>query len=187
MDILLKLPNALQFVSNYMYESTMFTAAFSLSYFGLLQVGEVTVFRLSDVSKITQNTDDTFTPSAGEVNIRIRYSKTDQYGTSVQISIEKADNAIICPVLSLIAFLRIRPQFSGPLFCHLNKMPVIRTQFVSTLYSALRYLGCESSIYNSHSFRICYGTRLVIKGFSDDVIKAKGRWTSNSFKRYIRI
>ena len=41
MDILLKLPNALQFVSNSMYESTMFTAAFSLSYFGLLRVGEV--------------------------------------------------------------------------------------------------------------------------------------------------
>jgi hypothetical protein len=67
MDILLKLPNTLQFVNNYMYESTMFTAAFSLSYFGLLRVGEVTVFRLSDVSKIIQNTDATFTPSAGEV------------------------------------------------------------------------------------------------------------------------
>ena len=33
MDILLKQPNALQFVSNSMYESTMFTAAFSSLFF----------------------------------------------------------------------------------------------------------------------------------------------------------
>lgn len=175
MDILLKLPNSLQFVSNSMYESTMFTAAFSLSFFGLLRVGEVTVSRLSDVSKIIQITDVTFSPSAREVKIRIRYSKTDQYGKSFQICIEKADNAIICPILSLIAFIRIRPQCGGPLFCHLNKMPVTRTQFVSTLHSALRYLGYESSKYNSHSFIIGYATHLAIKGFSDDVIKEKGR------------
>ena len=94
----------------------LFTAAFSLSFFGLLRVGEVTVCRLSDVSKIIQNTDVTFTPFTREVKIRIKYSKTDQYGKSFQICIEKADNATICPVLSLIAFLRIRPQFSGPFF-----------------------------------------------------------------------
>jgi hypothetical protein len=173
MDILLKLPNALQFVSNSMYESTVYTA-FSLLFFGLLRVGEVTVSRLSDVRKIIQNTDVTFTPSAREVKIRIRYSKTNQSGKSFQICIEKADIATICPVLSLIAFLRIIPQFSGPLLCHLNKMPVTRTQFVSTLHSALRYLRYESSIYNSHSFRIGYGTHLTIMGFSDDVIRAKG-------------
>ena len=46
-----------------MYESTIFTAAFSLLFFGLLRIGEVTVSRLSDVSKIIQNTDVTFTPS----------------------------------------------------------------------------------------------------------------------------
>ena len=77
MDILLKLPNALQFVSNSMYESTVYTA-FSLLFFGLLRVCEVTVSRLSDVRKIIQNTDVTFTPSAREVKIRIRYSKTNQ-------------------------------------------------------------------------------------------------------------
>ena len=133
MDILLKLPNALQFVCNSIYESTMFTAAFSLSFFGLLRVGEVTFSRLSNVSKIIQNTDVTFTPSAREVQIRIRYPKSDQYGKYVPICIEEADKATICPVLSLIAILRIRTQFSGLLFCHLNQMSVTRTQFVSTL------------------------------------------------------
>ena len=44
MDILLKLPNALQFVSNSMYESTVYTV-FSLLFFGLLRIGEVTVSR----------------------------------------------------------------------------------------------------------------------------------------------
>jgi hypothetical protein len=170
-----------------MYESTIFTAAFSLLFFGLLRIGEITVSRLSDVSMIIQNTDVTFIPSAREVNIIIMYSKTVQYSKYFQICIEKADKATICPVLSLIAFLRIRPQFSGLLFCHLNKMPVTRTLFVSILHSALRYLGYESSIYNSHSCRIGYATHLAIKSFSDDVIKANGRWTSNSFERYIRI
>ena len=87
-----------------------------------------------------QNTDVTLTPSAREVKTRIRFSKTDQYGKSFQICIEKGDNATICPVLSLIVFLRIRSQFNGPLFCHLNKMSVTSIQFVSTLHSALRYL-----------------------------------------------
>ena len=87
-----------------------------------------------------QNTDVTLTSSAWEVKIRIRFSKTDQYGKSFQICIEKADNATLCPVLSLIVFLRIRSQFNGPRFCHLNKMSVTSIQFVSTLHSALQYL-----------------------------------------------
>ena len=43
------------------------------------------------------------------------------------------------------------------------------------MHSALRYLGYESSLYNSQCIRIGYGTHLAIRGFSDDVIKAKGR------------
>jgi hypothetical protein len=60
-------------------------------------VGEVTFSRLSNVSKIIQNTDDTFTPSAREVQIRIRYPKSDQYGKYVPICINISEKIMEQP------------------------------------------------------------------------------------------
>ena len=186
LDMLSKLPFALQNVCSSRYESMLFTAAFSLAFFGLLRVGEITVSSMMDKYKVIQNTDVYFSQTPLELQLTIRYSKTEQSGNSCVLRIGEENNLFVCPLHTLKSYLAIRPQFNGPLFCHFNKMPITRNQFVTMLHASLRFLGISCSKYNTHSFRIGGATHLFMSGASEATIKIKGRWSSDSFKRYIR-
>jgi hypothetical protein len=61
-----------------------------------------------------------------------------------------------------------------------------RTQFLSALQSSLQFLGYNTHRINTHSFRIGAATYYAMLGLNEDEIKKKGRWSSNSYQRYIR-
>jgi nitric oxide reductase large subunit len=75
----------------------------------------------------------------------------------------------------LKAYLNIRPKFDGPLFCHLNRNVLTRTQFLSTLQSSLQFLGYNTHRINTHSFRIGAATYYAMFGLNEDEIKLKKR------------
>jgi hypothetical protein len=49
-------------------------------------------------------------------------------------------NVKICPVHTLLNYLKLRPKLEGPLFCHFNHKSVTRFQVSSMLKSTLRFL-----------------------------------------------
>lgn len=82
--ILSVLPN----LTKSLYESNLFGAAFSLAFFGMFRVGEITLTRHSSVEKILQ-LSDTYIDS-DSIYLFLRYSKADQFGNGTTITITKS-------------------------------------------------------------------------------------------------
>ncbi|XP_041464258.1 uncharacterized protein LOC121415177 isoform X1 [Lytechinus variegatus] len=187
--LLSKLLPTLNNVCSSFYEACLFQAAFLLAFYGFLRVGEFTARgRLGDTKKIIQLQDiQVGNGPLRTMLVKIRYSKTDQYGSSTTLSIK--ENGILggCPVVAMIRFLDLRRKNSGPLFCHINGLPLTRYQFGAVVKKALRSTGADIDQYGTHSFRIGAATTAALNGVPPDKIKEMGRWQSETYRSYVRI
>lgn len=186
-EMMNKFPVALSHVCLNRYEATMYLAAFYLAFTALLRVSEFTCSTKAESYKIVNFSDLVLDENDKSIRVTIPYSKTDQLGRTCILHICQKDGMSTEAFISLKQYLAVRPKFDGPLFCHLNKLYISRNQFVSVLHSTLRFLGYTVDKFNTHSFRIGGCTHLAQLGFSDDEIKRRGRWLSNSYQRYIRM
>ncbi|KAK2171495.1 hypothetical protein NP493_1057g00037 [Ridgeia piscesae] len=64
---------------------------------------------------------------------------------------------------------------------------MLRREFDVALKQLLIFCGYQTSAFKGHSFRIGAATAAALWGESDAQIRAAGRWTSDAFRRYIRI
>ena len=185
LELLIKIMDALTFVCSSVYESVLFRSAFSLAFFALLRVGEITVN--TTTKHVINKTDIHFSRTLQSVHVTIPFSKTDQRGMSTTLVLNQFDQESICPVRLLLRYLSVRHTDRGPLFCHCNQKGITHYQFSSILQKALSFVGCNPNSYNTHSFRIGAATYFSMLGQTDEEIMLKGRWKSSAFKTYIRI
>lgn len=186
-ELLSKLMTVLPQTCSNLYEAKLFSAAFSLAFFGFLRVGELSLTKgtsQNDIIAIHDVLISDWAPSKA-IKLHLRHSKTDQLNTGITMIIPSV-NVSICPVANLQTFLLVRPSFKGPLFCHYGGQPLTRYQFSTVLQKSLRFLGIDSSRFRSHSFRIGAATTAAMAGHSPDVIQCAGRWKSQVYKSYIR-
>jgi hypothetical protein len=54
----------------------------------------------------------------GLINLSLPSSKTDQLAIRTNLGIPRFENVKICPVHTLLNYLKLRPKLEGPLFCH---------------------------------------------------------------------
>ena len=82
-----------------------------------------------------------------------------------------------------------RSSRTSPLFRLADGSPLLKEQFVRSVREALLTLGYNGASYAGHSFRIgattC--TTAAAAGVEDSTIQMLGRWSSDAFKRYIRL
>ena len=97
------------------------------------------------------------------------------------------DNIMLCPVRALSEYCQKRGSGAGPLFSFLDHSPISRHYFISQLNLSLAWAGYSPDVYKTHSFRIGAATAAASMGVSEDKIQRMGRWSSNAFKKYIRI
>ena len=190
MNLLKRLIQSLPFVCTSVYESTMFASAFSLCFFGLLRVGEITsqskgragkhVIHISDI-KLVHKQDSV------DLHLMIRSSKTDQHSHSTTLIICSQTDNSICPVHLLKGYLEVRQHaLDSNLYLHFDGSDLTRYQFSIVLQRALSF--CEvKGHFRPHSFRIGAATEDKRFGIHDDVIKKWGRWTSDAYTKYIRL
>ncbi|CAG2252211.1 unnamed protein product [Mytilus edulis] len=76
---------------------------------------------------------------------------------------------------------------TDPLFITIDKKPLERQYFITCIKKVLDICGFNSSHYNGHSFRIGAATSAGKAKIEDHLIKTLGRWTSDSYIRYIRV
>ena len=93
----------------------------------------------------------------------------------------------LCPVVAVVRYLAVKGFDTGPLFCWEDGSPVTRPKFVERLRSTLQAAGVDPSHYSGHSFRIGAATVAAANGIGDATIQLLGRWSSDSYARYIRI
>ncbi|CAG2239286.1 unnamed protein product [Mytilus edulis] len=136
------------------YEAALFSAVFSVAFFGLLRVGEITTSKSKSVINGSNLTISDILVRRKVLELRVRWSKTDQKGKSVTLLIaENGKN--YCPVRLINEYLKVRPTCNNTdLFIHYTGMPLTRYQFSSILEKALHFLRISKGHFRSHSFRI---------------------------------
>lgn len=183
-EILEKICKVLPHICKSVYECKLFTAAYSLAYFGLFRVSELVFtsevqsdcpLQLEDIDCRVQST---------AITVRLRKSKTSK--TPVMLRIPSDSRVEICCVKAIQRYLKVRPNFVGFLFIHENLSPLTRSQFAAILAKSVRTLQLPESKFKTHSFRIGRATDLSVMGVSDHDIQQMGRWQSAAFNSYIR-
>ncbi|XP_060584407.1 uncharacterized protein LOC132740509, partial [Ruditapes philippinarum] len=135
LQVLLRFPMKVAY-SN--YESILYITAFVCAFFGFLRVGEIAVdTKKSDTNRVVQLGDLRF--SENECFLTIRFSKTDQFGSSVTLTFCVSHYPEICPYILLRHYITLRPQIDGPLFCHFSGQPMTKYQFRFMLRKCLNF------------------------------------------------
>ena len=167
----------------------MLWAAVTLSFFGFLRSGEVTVpsdtgfdasvhFTFEDIA-----VDNALNPSF--LKIRLKASKTDPFRRGVDIVVGRTGNKL-CPVTAMLAYLAVRGNGPGFLFRFQDGKLLTKNCFVDAVRATLLRLGLNPKKYSGHSFRIGAATTAGACGLSDSIIQMLGRWSSSAYLVYIR-
>ena len=172
------------------FESCMLWAACCIGFFGFMRCGE---FMLPDATPFDAGKHLTAADIAVDshhdptmVSVRIKRSKTDQFGEGTTIYLGKTSSAI-CPVTAILSYLAIRPEGQGPLFVTADSKPVTKQRFIRKIREVLAKAGIDASGYKGHSFRIGAATTAAACGLNEGMIKTLGRWASSAYQVYIKI
>ena len=116
------------------------------------------------------------------VRLNIKSSKTDPFSQGVTVRIE-ANNTILCPVNALRHYTANHPSKSGPLFTFANGSFLTRAD----INNILRDTSNGAANISSHSLRIGAASTAAAMGCPKYLIQSMGRWSSDCFRRYIRL
>ena len=170
-------------------DAAMLWAAACLCFFGFLRMGEAVV--PSDAAydpAVHLNWEDVRVNSRSQpqwLEVRIKASKTDPFRQVVSIYVG-ATGRWLCPVASMLAYMALHGNHTGPLFIFRNGQFLTRVRFVSALREALRSSGFDASLYAGHSFRIGAATTAAQHGLQDSLIQTLGHWRSSAYTVYIQ-
>ena len=163
------------------YDARMLWAALTSALFGLLRASEFTSPSHSTTSPSTLLASHlSFSPNFSKATLFLPCSKTDQFGAGVSIPLFPLPSHL-CPVSALAHFIALRRQVDGPLFLFADGTYLTRRHIVDTLRATF---PAQPGL-NTHSFRAGGASALASAGLPDYVIQIVGRWSSDSFLRYM--
>ena len=127
------------------------------------------------------------------VKIRVKKSKTDQFGQGMIKGIPHFENSIYCPVTTLRRWLNTSKIKDGPIFVKFSKGSKITKRRLTDQSIALiikDYLikaGIDSRNYSGHSLRSGFATSAAESGAEERSIMAMtGHKTTQMVRRYIQ-
>ena len=121
------------------------------------------------------------------MTIRFKYSKADPFGKGHIVTLH-ATNTLTCPVQAMRHYLKLRSYHAqSPLFLLADGTVLTRFKFITSLRCLPAKVGLQAELYAGHSFRIGAATTAAAAGLPDWLIQAMGRWSSECYKRYIRL
>ncbi|XP_069119652.1 uncharacterized protein [Argopecten irradians] len=158
-----------------------------IAFFGFMRCGEFSCNSTFDPN--VNVTVGDVTVSKDVTVLRLKQSKTDPFRHGVNIKFF-CNNTTICPKCALDLYVEQRLHVhqaspTQPLFVQEGHKPLTRNNFIEKLRSSLNACGLPQDLYNGHSFRIGAATTAASNRMEDHLIKTMGRWTSESYCRYI--
>jgi site-specific recombinase XerD len=127
------------------------------------------------------------------VVLRIRRSKSDQEGASVEVSIPRARDTRMCPVLAVEAWLTASGTTTGCVFRSINNRGIMSAERLSdkavslVVKSLAKEVGLDPANYSGHSLRSGFATSAARNGASESAIMRQTRHRSVQVaRRYIR-
>ena len=147
-------------------------------------------FRRNEI--VSLDYDDLDFVSEG-LKIRLKRSKTDQFGEGTVKGLPYFDNIQYCPVVSIKNWLEISKISSGPLFRRFKKGSNLSEnrltdQTVALLIKEyLQLAGIDNKNYSGHSLRSGFATTAAEAGVEERSIMAMtGHKSSEMVRRYIK-
>jgi hypothetical protein len=160
-----------------------------VAFFAFLRCGEFTC---------KANFDPSVNLTIGDISFHENYavltlkqSKTDPFRRGVDIKLFCVGSSL-CPKCLLQNYLKLRtsvfPNWSDLDSCFVNKTgePLSRVEFLTLFKQILSACGFEADSYSGHSFRSGAATSAASAKIEDHLIKVLGRWSSDSYCRYIK-
>ncbi len=157
-----------------------------------LRRSEICALDMDDVSKVTE---EGFTITLGR-------SKTDQTGVGFTFPVAPDENESMCPVRAMVAWLSVRGESPGPLFCrhwsgkrggkfHLGKRMSVQqvARLVESLVERAKLKsGHKNMDFSAHSLRAGFITEAVRLGRRESEVQERSRHkTHRVFLGYVRI
>ncbi|XP_077778984.1 integrase/recombinase xerD homolog [Podarcis muralis] len=184
-DILTQIQKKLRAVCWSKYKARLFSAAYSLAFFGALRIGEV-VCEGGPGSRQRGILLSDLTLSSTDLIVQVRSSKTDQWGRGAFLRLLATQKRGPCPVRDTRRFLYLRPNNPSPFIIHADGSLLARHQFTCVMRLAIAACGLPAAEFAAHSFQIGAATTAVHLGLSAERIKDMGRWKSDAYKAYCR-
>ena len=173
------------------YLVIMYQAIFSLAYYGMLRVGE-----LSQGMHTVKACNIHVGSNKDKILIILYSSKThgkESRPQRVKITAlpttEKNSKMNFCPFKIIIEYMKIRGSYfdeNEQFFILTDRSPIQPQQIRKILRELLTAIGLNSSLYDVHSFRIGRTCDLEKFGYGIETIKSMGRWKSNAIYRYLK-
>lgn len=171
------------------YSACLVLAALSVGVYGLMRSGELAVKSRTDKME-PENllTRSAITWENNKFTVHLAVSKTDPFRQGTDITIYSNDSAT-CPYRALRKVWNRAPiQLpSAPLFQHLDGTALHYSQLNVAIKNLAATLGLNPRSFTGHSMRIGGATSLAMRGYSQNVIQALGRWQSLSVQLYTRL
>ena len=177
------------------YLEILYLALFSLSYYGMMRVGELTcsdhVLKARDIHAamnkdklmIMLYSSKTHSTAKKPQKIKITSNLTEKSGFYAKRN--------FCRFLLMNNYFSLRFSIAThceQFFTFRDGTPVKPNHAGCVLRTCLSNLGLEASYYGMHSFRIGQTTDLIKSNFySIEEVKHMGRWCLNTIYKYIRL
>ncbi|KAL3873589.1 hypothetical protein ACJMK2_036686 [Sinanodonta woodiana] len=192
-DILCNIWQCLEHYGLSEYTKLLLQTACALAFYGFLRCGEFTICgtQFSTATNLCMS-DIIFHMDKRLFVLHLKASKTDVFRRGVNVSINAMNrDVLVCPYRVMKNFHHIRTlagaRACDPLFLMDNGRALSRTFFITTVKAVLSRLGYDSQCYNGHSFRMGAATSAAKAGIPDHLIQTLGRWSSNTYCRYINV
>ena len=183
-----------RFYSEQPYLELLYKTIFSLAYYGMLRIGEITqsphCVKAKDVH-VGHNKDKIMivlytSKTHGEES---RPQKIKISDVTTQMNYNSYTKKFFCPFKLVIQYMSTRSSYitgKEQFFVFADGSPVKGDHFRTLLRKLLTAVNLDSMLYDVHSFRIGRTCDLYKFGYSIEQIKAMGRWKSNAVYRYLK-
>ena len=133
------------------------------------------------MEKTLKFNDISFQKDFDFAQVHIAQSKTDPFRVGCEVRVW-ATGGDLCPVRALKRFIKAHPFRQGPLFTFIDGSYLTRDRMATIVQSAVKDVDL-----NTHSFRIGGASAAAAGGIPDSTIQVLGRWSSNTYRTYLRI
>ena len=127
------------------------------------------------------------------LKIKLKRSKTDQFGEGILKGLPYFDNSQYCPVISLKKWLKISKISSGPVFrrfikgLKLSKDRLTDQTVALLIKKYLSMAGLDSKDYSGHSLRSGFATAAAESGVEErNIMAMTGHKSTEMVRRYIK-
>ncbi len=162
-----------------------YLAGYLLAFFGLLRKASIVPPTEAHFDPSLHLTRGDFSFYSWGMLVRVKRSKTRQFGDKPIFIPYIRTNGRLCPVSAVERHFSMqkRSPTDPALWCAAK--PITHFSFVARLRSALDSAGRDPTAFSGHSFRRGGATFAARLGQPGDSIKILGDWSSDAYRRYI--